>query len=263
MICGRIKTDNDNSLSRSERLSGFKNIVDSPAESPRIRRRGRIKQGNWNSRDITQLNELVPGVAVCPEQRRLVEDFRDDNRPHARSRVHGPEGVETLRDEMFIAHTVQVAAEGNAILRGAEIEPVRIAGKIALSIGGKQENVIAQIGVKQEAVGCLRIGIKIGLIENQECVCADHSVSGEAILVRHPRIVSEKPIADIHIGAGGVVQFNGIDLRRIGMGQRLGNEDRRNRLRGRIRDPGGTAFFCAGTPVSFLGRDRRECTVRA
>src|ERR1044071_10056575 len=144
--------------------------------------------------NVVQFDVFLEGIVVRADQRRRVEhDLGDHDRSETRPGVGPTQRVGVLGHKVFLVDAGEVAAEGDAVLRRSESEPVKIAGQIGPRVAGKQPDLVAE-RTERKARGRTAVEIAFGY----DAVSARRNGRGiEAIFFRVMKIVGEEPAADI------------------------------------------------------------------
>ena len=145
---------------------------------------------------------------------------------------------------MFVAHAVQVQAEGDARFRSGEAEAVAVAGEVRDCVAREEIHLISPRTEGEAVVGAGR-GIELRLIEHGEAQRRNHRAVGDAEFLRHAVVVGEEPAADVHGGHGRIEQFDAIHV---------GRETRREHLVDHNRGNDGRGIICAGRSADVRAR---------
>ncbi len=111
--------------------------------------------------------------------------------------------------EEFGAHTVDIAAEGDAVTRRTIVEAVGLAGQVARSIAGEEPDLSAQ-GLEDSWETS---GAKIALTENHEARPGELEVIWDAELERVGEVIGDEPAAQVHRVGSWVKKFESKSLR--------------------------------------------------
>ena len=191
--------------------------------------------------DVLELDEL--GVAG----KRLVMDFVDDDRPDAWPGIGCAEGEGYLSRVMGIAGAADVTAKGNSIGGSGKSESMAVTGEVAGGIARVQIHLLA-VRTEQEAGFDTGRGIEVGFIEGDVSTGRNHAGHRDPEFLRSRPTIGEVPMTDVDRRRVGVMEFDRIHGRQIGMRQDLVDQDDRD-AGGRIVASRRSAGSTAGPPI--------------
>src|SRR5712664_4800676 len=113
----------------------------------------------------------------------MIHDFAEHHRPHFWPGISEAKRDGALRDEMLGAHTGDIATEGNASLRGAKREAMKIAGEVRVYIAGEQIDLIA-LAAEGEAGENPGSRVKLGFVKHGVATGRNHRAIRDAVLFR-------------------------------------------------------------------------------
>src|ERR1035438_924737 len=159
----------------------------------------------------------------------MIHEFSNHHRPNARRGVLGAECVCALQYKILLPLAVDIAAEGDAVGRGAKVETVTVTGEVSIRAPGEKVHRIA--GRAESKAGWPNAELAAG--EGQVIPGRDGETCRDAILRWFLRVIREEPAFQVHRAGRGVEQLDGILLRQARVvRERLVDEDGGNRGRG-------------------------------
>src|SRR6185369_16996532 len=121
---------------------------------------------------------------------------------------------------MFVTLAGNIAAKGGPILGCAKAEAMEPTGE-ERAVAGEQVDIIAFRA--ESEVGAA--DIEVGLIEGNKSARSKAGRGRNDELLGGVKAIAKEPTRDIHIGGRQVLDFNGVDLREIGVGERFADDD--------------------------------------
>ena len=205
-FCHRVKTHDGNSTVRRQRLPRHEFKIDRPIQSPIPDIRGRCT--TVPNLDKLQLSRRQTGtVGRHPG---IVVDFANHHVTEDRSRVR--------RSKRTIYHGEQLAvaarppAERYAVLRRTKFDVVREPDWLPACVSGNQPGVIRFLALEPET--------ERGLIDYVKIPSRNLALIGRNLILEVIRvIVANVPAAHSNRRSRHIMQFKGIDLRKVRMAE--------------------------------------------
>ena len=201
--CGGVAADDQQQAVRRDFGVG-REIEAYAVQSPSVCRVVRVVQFHRRVGDAFQFHKLVPAG------RGMILDFVDHHRTDARSGVQSPECIHPLRRILRLTRADDVTSETDTVLRRPKCKPITVTGQISIRVCGVEVNFLA-VRIESKVVRRSRIRVPVVFREHNKAACRDGGagvVGGDAKLLRRSALVSEIPVADVHVGRVRVVKLD-------------------------------------------------------
>ncbi len=192
-------------------------------------------------------------------------NFTDHHRAHQRLSIGRSQRVQRLGHEMLRAIARHIAPESNAILGTANRIAMAIAREPPFGTrGGKEIDVLPTRSAERKARQGHPVGrswriAKHGFVDHGETARTQQVLCriGNARLLRNTSVIGEIPAPQINGRCRGIVNFDTIQLGRIGVGQGFVDQHGTNRV-SHIHGPRRTTRLTAGPPTGGVIFVRRS-----